>query len=135
MREGQGRAGGLGRPASAAAGSVLPLSRGGHTALPTVSGRPSPILRAPPLPVTASHWPDVRLGVVTSAGRLRCGSRPPPIGPGAPGLCWAPRDRPLLASFWRPTRDPLVDPLLFSLCPRSRDRTALYFYSLLSLLP
>lgn len=67
---------------------------------------PAQFLWAPPLPVTASHWPGVRLGVVTSLGRLRCGSRPPPIGCSAPGRYPAPRDVSLLASFPRPTRDP-----------------------------
>lgn len=73
-----------GRPASTAARSALP-SPARATRLQPPQSAPALFLRTPPLPETASHWPGVRLGVVTSSGRLRRGSRPRPIGPGAPG--------------------------------------------------
>lgn len=79
------------------------------------------LLSAPSLPATASHWPGVRLGVVTSSARLRSGARPPPIGPGAPGRYPAPRVLPLLASY------PRRVPALLSL--PHRPRTAGLFAS------
>lgn len=65
------------------------------------------LLPTPSLPATASHWPGVRLGVVTSSARLRCGAGPPPIGPGAPGRYPAPRVLPRLASSPRRARGSL----------------------------
>lgn len=68
--------------ASAAALRAATLTRGGHTTPLTASVRPCPNSGPRPLSLTGSHWPGVRLGVLTSWGRLRCGSHAPPIGRG-----------------------------------------------------